>query len=81
LTWEISLAIGVDEAAPARCASALLTITADRKTISYAVGEDGLPEVGVQVKPKQVIAAYPDDIDHTKYVRYKQDKVAYIERV
>jgi DNA-directed RNA polymerase I subunit RPA2 len=50
--------------------------------ISNIVGNDGLPEVGVQVKPKQVIAAYYDEIDHlTKYVKYKGDEVAYIERV
>lgn len=50
--------------------------------VSAVVGEDGLPEVGVQVKPKQIIAAYYDEIDHfTKYVKYKGDEVAYIERV
>lgn len=46
-----------------------------------ALGSDGLPEVGKQVKPKQVIAAYYDDINHqTKFVKYKGDEVAYIER-
>lgn len=50
--------------------------------IADIIGEDGLPEVGVQVKPKQVLAAYFDDIDHlTKYVKYKGDEVAYVERV
>lgn len=46
-----------------------------------ALGEDGLPEVGKQIKPKQVIAAYHDDINHqTKFVKYKGDEVAYIDR-
>ncbi|KAF8311445.1 beta and beta-prime subunits of DNA dependent RNA-polymerase [Clavulina sp. PMI_390] len=46
-----------------------------------AVGADGLPEVGRKIKPKQIIAAYYDDVNHqTKFIKYKGDEVGYIER-
>ena len=54
----------------------------ERDRMHEALGEDGMPEIGVQVKPKDVICAYYDDVNHqTKYVKYKHDEVAYIERV
>lgn len=43
---------------------------------------DGLPYIGVRLKPGDIIAAYVDDTTgRTKFVKYKGDEIAYVDQV
>lgn len=43
---------------------------------------DGLPFIGVRLKPGDIIAAYMDDTTgRTKFVKYKGDEIAYVDQV
>lgn len=46
------------------------------------VHEDGLPMVGINLKPGDYIAAYIDDNSgRTKFVKYKGDEMAFVDQV
>lgn len=46
------------------------------------IDHDGLPFIGVRLKPGDIIAAYVDDTTgRTKFVKYKGDEIAYVDQV